>query len=411
MLNDISFDLDEILSGTADHTHPRYISEAASEKTMEKDIKKFVEKINKTMGTLKKKPEGAKIVNTDAKLIWASNGNFTKIKNGKVNTNISFLIDHFNSLQSDPKLLKANKLGKLKQIFQKVSTIKEKLVEWQPLYTRGFDLKIDLIRTEYECFTLTLVMFVSSLLVQSTYFLHEYQKLDPNTDTSSQLKGTLKEALSTPNNFFLKVFSNIGNFFEKHWQRYSLNKMIDQIYKEVSKPKHKEYLELLIDISEKKQTPEEGVKTESAYFCEANGIVDFFFNIPAILSNLWKLGINSYNLGKNAIMSIIPLLRISNYMKHEKRLSSISVLEEEIDFLEKNIKMLEKSSDLPEQKKQTVIKKQTELMEKHKRTIAKIKAEYDIIDSEATKGIKESDRSLQNDSKPADKSDDDLVLS
>lgn len=406
MLNDISFDLNEILSGTTDHTHPRYLSEAAKPQDPEKEIKKFVDKVNSLMGTLKKKPEGEKIVNSDSKLIFDSQGKFTKIKKGKVNKNISFVIDHFKSIQSDSALLKANKLNKLKDTFNKISLIKDKLVEWEPLYHRGFELKIDLIRTEYEVFTLTLIMFVSALLVNSTYFLHEYQKINPETEKKSDSTETQQnQEVKTPTGFFGKLFANIGNFIGTHHQKWTLSRTIDNIYKELLKPVHKEYLETLIKLTEQKQTPTTDVKTESVF---TEGFMSDLFNLPGLLSQAWQLGAKVFTTVKNCVYSIIPLLRISNYMKHEKRISSIQVLEDEIEFLEKNIKLLEKSSELPEAKKASVIKKQTELMERHKRTIAKIKAEYDITDSDATKSIKQSDQELQQRPKPSQS--DDLTL-
>jgi hypothetical protein len=249
-------------------------------------------------------------------------------------------------------------------------------------------------------------MFVSALLVNSTYFLHEYQKINPETEKKPDSTETQQnQEVKTPTGFFGKLFANIGNFIGTHHQKWTLSRTIDNIYKELLKPVHKEYLETLIKLTEQKQTPTTDVKTESVF---TEGFMSDLFNLPGLLSQAWQLGAKVFTTVKNCVYSIIPLLRISNYMKHEKRISSIQVLEDEIEFLEKNIKLLEKSSELPEAKKASVIKKQTELMERHKRTIAKIKAEYDITDSDATKSIKQSDQELQQRPKPSQS--DDLTL-
>ena len=409
MLDKMYFDMYEILAGTDDHYSKKYLTEAASNpNNLEKDAKNFMNKIENLLHDWKKNSSARELASPDAKLIWNSGGDFKQIRNGQVDKNIQFVINHFKSIENNNEILKANKIGNLKDTMKKIEDIHSKIIEFTPYYIKGFDLKIDLIRQEYECFSLLLIMFVSSLLINSNYFLHEFQKLNQKEKQEVKIP-KLNDALNDKG-FLGKIFGNMFKFFKGIYVNWIQSRTINNIHKEIMKSTHKQYLEAIIKVYQNETVSEikqESVEYLNETYDDVKATLAVIFDLPNLFYKLQLMLIDFWGIAKRTISSVVPLLRISNYYAQERKLNSIDALQEEVEFLESNIKRLEKINTLPEKKKQEVIQKQTIELNKRKRRIAKIKAEFDIIDSEVTKKVKESDAKIQSMPKPKD---DDLVL-
>lgn len=442
-MDDISLNFDEIMAGTTNHLDPMYIAEASADKRIEQDSKKFIKRMTEMISSWRKSVTKKNDLDTDSKLIWASGGDFKKIKNGQVDKCIKFVVDQYQSIEHDQALIRDYKIDKLKEPITKIKEIREKLIQFTPLYEKGFDLKIDLIQEEFDCFVTGVLMYVTTMIVNSTYLLHEYKKINP--DIKIKVGEPLSERLNKKN-FFAQIFDNIASFFKWIKGNWLASKTLNEIHKILTNGDHREYLETLIKVYEDKPTAEvkskptkksltgdsveeplkekpeeskEEVKTESAVFTEAvpwaaaGELMRLVFDIPNILYNIQLMGMRVYNIIKNSLKAVIPLLRIHNYLRQEKKLNTISVLEEEVEFLERNIKKLEESSSLPADKKQEVIKKQKALMMSHQRKIAKIKAEFDLIDVNVKKKVQANDKKIQSttsSSSSSPSSGDDLVL-
>ena len=425
-MDDISLNFDEIMAGTTNHLDPMYIAEASADKRIEQDSKKFIKRMTEMISSWRKSVTKKSDLDTDSKLIWASGGDFKKIKNGQVDKCIKFVVDQYKSIEHDQALMRDYKIDKLKEPITKIKEIREKLIQFTPLYEKGFDLKIDLIQEEFDCFVTGVLMYVTTMIVNSTYLLHEYKKINP--DIKIKVGESLSERLNKKN-FFAQIFDNIASFFKWIKGNWLASKTLNEIHKILTSGDHREYLETLIKVYEDKPTAEvkskpikksltgdsteeplkekpeeskEEVKTESAVFTEAvpwaaaGELMKLVFDIPNILYNIQIMGMRVYNIIKNSLKAVIPLLRIHNYLRQEKKLNTISVLEEEVEFLERNIKKLEESSSLPADKKQEVIKKQKALMMSHQRKIAKIKAEFDLIDVNVKKKVQANDKKIQS---------------
>lgn len=425
-MDDISLNFDEIMAGTTNHLDPMYIAEASADKRIEQDSKKFIKRMTEMISSWRKSVTKKSDLDTDSKLIWASGGDFKKIKNGQVDKCIKFVVDQYKSIEHDQALMRDYKIDKLKEPITKIKEIREKLIQFTPLYEKGFDLKIDLVQEEFDCFVTGVLMYVTTMIVNSTYLLHEYKKINP--DIKIKVGESLSERLNKKN-FFAQIFNNIASFFKWIKGNWLASKTLNEIHKILTSGDHREYLETLIKVYEDKPTAEvkskpikksltgdsveepskekpeeskEEVKTESAVFTEAvpwaaaGELMKLVFDIPNILYNIQIMGMRVYNIIKNSLKAVIPLLRIHNYLRQEKKLNTISVLEEEVEFLERNIKKLEESSSLPADKKQEVIKKQKALMMSHQRKIAKIKAEFDLIDVNVKKKVQANDKKIQS---------------
>lgn len=251
-------------------------------------------------------------------------------------------------------------------------------------------------------------MFVSSLLINSNYFLHEFQKLNQKEKQEVKIP-KLNDALNDKG-FLGKIFGNMFKFFKGIYVNWIQSRTINNIHKEIMKSTHKQYLEAIIKVYQNETVSEikqESVEYLNETYDDVKATLAVIFDLPNLFYKLQLMLIDFWGIAKRTISSVVPLLRISNYYAQERKLNSIDALQEEVEFLESNIKRLEKINTLPEKKKQEVIQKQTIELNKRKRRIAKIKAEFDIIDSEVTKKVKESDAKIQSMPKPKD---DDLVL-
>jgi hypothetical protein len=86
-------------------------------------------------------------------------------------------------------------------------------------------------------------------------------------------------------------------------------------------------------------------------------------------------------------------------------------LEENIDYLQTNIDSLKVNKNFKPAEKQKIINAQMKKLEGYKKKVAKMKAEFDIMEDDAEKMVKQSNTNLGKDA-PAggSSSDGDLVL-
>ena len=469
MLDEVSFDMYEILAMTSNHLHPHYkffkesINKDAEEKKMNSLLDKMTDFVQGFLNKYGGNKGITKRASYDLKQISASRGDFTKIREGMVEKNIKMitgLLDIIDKIKDKDKT-------RIKNIITKIKTIHEHLKKFKPQYEKAYDKKIEVVCKEYECFSYVCILAASHIVVNSAYAMHEFKKLNPvseknsarqsyfNPDEGSDRK---RQNVYDSSNWAATFWNSIGilgildilrDHGAKTWlgtmaaitapltlllglvgyfnklgksEKNMVEKMLEKTEEEIKKSSHEEYLKEVIKAFETVEKSDSKVKKESVDFFQEDGWikggVEDFLGAVTLISMIRKLlltigetAVRIVKLIWNTITGLFPLIQTIELNSQLAEVSSIQSLEEEIEFIEMNIESMKRTSKLPADKQKKVIEYQKKEIENHKRKIAKIKAKYDLIDAETEKkAIEKSNAPMISRNTSSPKKDDDFVL-
>ena len=327
-----------LLSGT-DNVYHKIYTEAA-EITKEdtpaamKYIKKFIDTIEK--------------ISKDKaydKRISDSKGNITKFIGYE---NIKDAILFLNS-----------NLGKI-NIVKNLKTLDNKLHEYQDYYISGYDKQISIIKLEYES---ALFLLVSGLSFTIANFINIEQ-----------------------NGKEIKIKQKSGK------ESGLLFKSINDLVKQMDGKNHKDYLAALVKAKENKSM-NESVFTEA----EGGDLWMIIKDLTKVGPKLIKTGIKIFNLLKNNLFGIIPLIRTIIYLHYKKKADTINALEEQVFFVTKNIEQLKKIP-MNSDKKETIIKKQEAYIRAYQNKAEKLRAQLVETEKDAAVALNRDKDDLKKDS-------------
>lgn len=338
----ISNDFLEIITGT-NNTTSRVYQEA---------VKDVDDTTPKAMGYLKNFITSIENIaskeNVKDERITASKGNITSFSGyDNIKTAMSFLDKN---------------LGKI-EIMKDLNTIFNTLNSLQSQYTDGYSKNIRLIVLEYESALYLLVTGLSMAMSNSIDMVQN------GTQIKIQKKEKSEGGI---------IISTIGD-----------------LSKQISSPKHKEYLEELIKNKDKM-----GVDTkieESVTFLEGT-IADTIDLTDAIINNVSKIASTGKRLitnVKNSIFGIVPLIRSVLYMRYKKKADTILALDQQVQFINMNIEQLQNKKNVDPAKKAEIIKKQQAMVEMYNKKAAKLRAELSEGEKAATTSLKNEDPEIK----------------
>ena len=318
MLDEVSFDMYEILAMTSNHLHPHYkffkesINKDAEEKKMNSLLDKMTDFVQGFLNKYSGNKGITKRASYDLKQISASRGDFTKIREGMVEKNIKMvtgLLDIIDKIQDKDKI-------RIKNIITKIKTIHEHLKKFKSQYEKAYDKKIEVVCKEYECFSYVCILAASHIVVNSAYAMHEFKKLNPvgdkgsardsyfNPDEGSDKK---RQNVSASNHWAATFWNSIGilgildilrdhgaktwlgtmvavtapltlllgllNYFSKlnRSEKSMIEKMLEKTEEEIKKSSHEEYLKEIIKAFETVEKSDSKVKKESVDFFQEDG--------------------------------------------------------------------------------------------------------------------------------------------
>lgn len=359
MMYDICTNYVEIIAGTSNHYDKAYTEAFKNITASNAKSKKYIENFVKSIEDINKK--GGK----DPRII-STKGNIKSFQGyDNINNAIKFLTKN------------APKVDGIKEL----TILKTSLEKLQPLYSEAYTKQIRVITLEYET---ALYMLVSGLaLIIAT-----------NVDVvDSNNKIIVQEKTGTTHGIILKTCKSYA--------------------RELSAPKHKDYLEGLIKInSDKSFTMKESTFTESAVGVVAD-TVNLLDNVCNHINTLVIAGRNVIATVKNTVFGIVPLIRCGLYIRYKKKADTILALEEQMVFIQQNIEKLEKRTNIEPEKKADIIKKQQAYIEAYRKKAEKLRAQLSETEKEAATEIAKDDSTIGDTSTSSNSSsndDDDFIL-
>lgn len=454
MLTEISHDIDEIFYGTINHLHPLFLQEEAEinmlESAQDRDEKrsqKAVEKVKRLMGSYYRlygssRSKTARMSDPDFRAIAQSKGNLAKIGNGGTLKGIEGVIEvftkKFSALEALAKRTKEerqtlNNMKKCQKLVENLQKIKTYMFKFQKYYERSYETKSILVNQEYECSALVLLIGAVNAIVNTNFMLSDFEKLTSGKEASFHPADYARGSYSDYDVTISKS-AKMGTGYSKLAERNFIRKIVNDLAKELSKPSHEEYLKGMNEAKiDKKATPEnqkvataamqaeaekeakEVAVKESTYISEAGEIQTVLGIVLGIRDGIYDIvrhGISTIKVLWNSIFGIVPLIRSIIFLNHKKKINAIMALEENIDYLQTNIDSLKLNKNFKPAEKQKIINAQMKKLEGYKKKVAKMKAEFDIMEDDAEKMVKQSNTNLGKDA-PAEggsSSDGDLVL-
>ena len=249
--------------------------------------------------------------------------------------------------------------------------------KYSSLYEKGYSHNIRLVQLEYENGVYMLVTTLSALISTN---------IDVVTN-GSEIK-------------IVKKKSNTHGIIQKAMKDFT---------KQITDNSHKEYLEALIDASEK-NINESGYNEylrESVYMEDAASTVAITFElIKGIFVNggrLLKNGITTLRIIKRSIFGVIPAIRCCMYIRYKKKADTIVALEEQMVFISRNIEQLKNTKNMDEARKRLIIRKQEAIVEAYRKKAEKLRAQLMETEKDASLAIAKEDPQMKDTS-------DDLVL-
>ncbi len=351
----ITGDAAEIISGTSNKTHPAYIeaSEITSSPSKHGKSMSFIKKFMTTIETV-----NAKVRN---KNISTSRGSVTNFKD-------------YDTIVEAIDIVKSYVPGEA----SKLAGILEKLKEFQPIYSKGYERENRLLILEYEN-----ALYI--LIIGLSYTIANNISLESKNEDVQIVKCNHNSRSSV------------------------IGKLIVDVYKELSKKGHKDYLESLSSANPEvaKGISESVVMTEGVIFDLVSDTLSLIGSIFNSGVRIYKLTMHGIGVIKNTLFGILPLIRACIYLRYKRKADAIIGLEEQVTFLKRNIENLKKRTNMDAAKKAEIIKKQEAYIAMYTKKAEKLRAELGDAERDTAKAVEEDDKNVQN---TTPKSDDEFVL-
>ena len=357
----------EIVAGTGNKTHPKYVTEAKSiassgTEGLEK-LKNFITSIEKISSSSACK---------DSR-ISESKGN---IKNFSGYENITTAMTFLKSNLSGVNLMKD------------LISLYDNLIKYQPLYSDGYTKGVRLVILEYESAVYMLVTGLSMAMANNIDVVSTGTKVKI-VKKSSDTHGTISTVIS-------------------------------DLVKQLNKSEHKTYLENMvkardnvkIDTSkiDKKEENKDDKEIKESYMVESlvsDTLELINTGISLVGSGVRFVG-TATRAVKDSIFGIVPLIRSVMYLKYKKKADTILALEQQVQFIQQNINQLENRSNIDPKKKEHIIKKQQAHIDAYKKRAEKLRAELMETEKDASNAIKNDNPNMSKEDTP--NKDDDFVL-
>lgn len=357
----------EIVAGTGNKTHPKYVTEAKSIASSGTEglgkLKNFITSIEKISSSSACK---------DSR-ISESKGN---IKNFSGYENITTAMTFLKSNLSGVNLMKD------------LISLYDNLIKYQPLYSDGYTKGVRLVILEYESAVYMLVTGLSMAMANNIDVVSTGTKVKI-VKKSSDTHGTISTVIS-------------------------------DLVKQLNKSAHKTYLENMvkardnvkIDTSkiDKKEENKDDKEIKESYMVESL-VSD---TLELINTGIGLVGSGVRFVGtatravKDSIFGIVPLIRSVMYLKYKKKADTILALEQQVQFIQQNINQLENRSNIDPKKKEHIIKKQQAHIDAYKKRAEKLRAELMETEKDASNAIKNDNPNMSKEDTP--NKDDDFVL-
>jgi len=357
----------EIVAGTGNKTHPKYVTEAKSIASSGTEglgkLKNFITSIEKISSSSACK---------DSR-ISESKGN---IKNFSGYENITTAMTFLKSNLSGVNLMKD------------LISLYDNLIKYQPLYSDGYTKGVRLVILEYESAVYMLVTGLSMAMANNIDVVSTGTKVKI-VKKSSDTHGTISTVIS-------------------------------DLVKQLNKSEHKTYLENMvkardnvkIDTSkiDKKEENKDDKEIKESYMVESlvsDTLELINTGISLVGSGVRFVG-TATRAVKDSIFGIVPLIRSVMYLKYKKKADTILALEQQVQFIQQNINQLENRSNIDPKKKEHIIKKQQAHIDAYKKRAEKLRAELMETEKDASNAIKNDNPNMSKEDTP--NKDDDFVL-
>lgn len=449
MLSEISHDLNEIYYGTINHLDPRFIQEEteielleSADERNERRSQKAVEKVKRLMGSYYRiygscRSKTTRMSDPDMRAIAQSKGNLAKIGNGGTYKGINAVIDVFtkkwSALEALTRLTKDERktmhnMKKCKQAVDNLQRVRDLVLKYQKYYERSYETKAIVINQEYECTALILLIGAVNVIVNTNFMLSDFQQLSSGKEPEYHPGDYARARLNADTVTWTKE-AKAGLKVSGLAERNFIRKILKDLATELSKPSHEEYLKGMnqakvdkVAVAETKKLDTASTAAdmknlavkESTYITEESeigAVLDIINGIRLGIFNIVKSGISTIKVLWNSVFGIVPLIRSIIFLNHKKKINAILALEENVEYLQTNIDSLKSNKNFNPMEKQKIIAAQTKKLQGYKKKIAKMKAEFDIMEDDAEKMTKASNDNIgKAPSGEGSSSDDDLVL-
>ena len=339
----ISNNFFEIIAGTSNKLHPAYM-EAVN--NVDKNTSKALGYLKNFITSIE---NVANNENVKDSRISSSKGN---IRNFKV----------YEDIKTSMNFLKKNlgNVGTINNLFD----IFNKVEEYQPQYSEGYEKNIRLVVLEYESSLDLLVTGLTMLMAD-------------NIDV-------------VQNGTAIKIQKNKGS------ESGIIYKTISDLAKQLTDKNHKKYLDEMITAKKNVKVSTDIKESVTIMESAVSDTVDLIDNILSGVGRISHYTVNIVRTIKNSLFGILPLIRSCIYIRYKKRADTILALEQQAEFINKNIEQLENRTNIDEREKQTIIKKQKAIVEGYKKKAAKLRAELSDGEREAATAIKKEDPEIKN---------------
>jgi len=373
----------EIVAGTGNKTHPKYVTEAKSiassgtEGLGVKEAKSMASSGTEGLGKLKN------FITSIEKISSSSACNDSRISESKGNIkNFS----GYENITTAMTFLKSNLSGV--NLMKDLISLYDNLIKYQPLYSDGYTKGVRLVILEYESAVYMLVTGLSMAMANNIDVVSTGTKVKI-VKKSSDTHGTISTVIS-------------------------------DLVKQLNKSEHKTYLENMvkardnvkIDTSkiDKKEENKDDKEIKESYMVESlvsDTLELINTGISLVGSGVRFVG-TATRAVKDSIFGIVPLIRSVMYLKYKKKADTILALEQQVQFIQQNINQLENRSNIDPKKKEHIIKKQQAHIDAYKKRAEKLRAELMETEKDASNAIKNDNPNMSKEDTP--NKDDDFVL-
>lgn len=358
----------EIVAGTGNKTHPKYVTEAKSIASSGTEglgkLKNFITSIEKISSSSACK---------DSR-ISESKGN---IKNFSGYENITTAMTFLKSNLSGVSLMKD------------LISLYDNLIKYQPLYSDGYTKGVRLVILEYESGVYMLVTGLSMAMANNIDVVSTGTKVKI-VKKSSDTHGTISTVIS-------------------------------DLVKQLNKSEHKTYLENMVKardnvkidtskIDKKDEEKKNDKEIKESYMVESlvSDTLELINTGMGLVGSGVRFVGTAARAVKDSIFGIVPLIRSVMYLKYKKKADTVLALEQQVQFIQQNINQLENRTNIDPKKKEHIIKKQQAHIDAYKKKAEKLRAELMETEKDASNAIKNDNPNMSKED--TSNKDDDFVL-
>lgn len=352
----------EIIAGTANTTSRAY-REAAEH--VENDDEKGVKYLEKFIASIEKVAKSPKV--RDAR-ISGSKGN---LKEFQGHDDIDYML----------KFLKGN----VKEpIVSELTKLHDTIIKYTSEYSTAYAKNVRLGILEYESAVYLLVTGLVDVMSQCVEVSQKDGKIQ-----------IIKHGINRKGLIVRMVNKFVKQITAKGHQEYlkALNDNITTARRERGKPVQESY---------------EGEYTVESTISDTMDLIDTAINSINKIIGSGKYIVQTF---KRTVFGIIPMIRGIIYLHYKKKADHIANLEQQCAFIKMNIEQIQRRTDIPVDKKETLVKKQTAVINAYMKKAAKIRAELTEQSRDASAELSKGngDISKSSDSKSKD-SNDEMIL-